>query len=213
MQIITHSLASARRKPTDQQCDCLSALSCQPCTPSTGGGSSSPSGLTGPQSEAVQRRSQGGPEHAFSLLGLRDSSQRGASTEQRTSRFIVPWVPHRAEHCNDTEPAPGLRSTAQEGQAEVFSSCCTSGEGKDPSRGREKGGKGSTCFPRAQLGSASSALIRGKRPTFVIFLQASAHPQMRSSPAAYLRPLRELPLRPTGLVLAGFPLHGPGQPG
>lgn len=29
---------------------------------------------------------------------------------------------------------------------------------------------------------------------------------------AYLRPLGELPLGPTGLVLAGFPLHGPGQP-
>lgn len=145
MQIITDSLASARRKPADQQCDCLSALSCQPCTPSIGGGSSSPSGLTGPQSEAVQRRSQGGPEHAFSLLGLRDSSQRGASTEQRTSRFIVPWVPHRAEHCNDTEPTPGLRSRAQEGQAEVFSSCC--GQGKGPGRGREKGVKAVLASP------------------------------------------------------------------
>mgnify|MGYP001853046344 CR=1 FL=1 len=63
----------------------------------------SPSALTGPQSEAVQRRSQGGPVQSFSLLGFWDSSQRAASTEQRTSLFIVPWVPHRAEHCNDTE--------------------------------------------------------------------------------------------------------------
>lgn len=71
-------------------------------------------GLTGPQSEAVQRRSQGGPVHGFSLLGLRDSSHRGASTEQRTARFIVPGVPHRAEHCKGhTESAPGLRSTEQ----------------------------------------------------------------------------------------------------
>lgn len=64
---------------------------------------SSPSALTGPQSEAVQRRSQGGPVHSFSLLGFWDSSQRAASTEQRTSLLIVPWLPHRAEHCNDTE--------------------------------------------------------------------------------------------------------------
>lgn len=71
-------------------------------------------GLTGPQSEAVQRRSQGGPVHAFSLLGLRDSSHRGASTEQRTSRFMVPGVPHRAEHCKGhTESAPGLSATEQ----------------------------------------------------------------------------------------------------
>lgn len=70
--------------------------------------------LTGPQSEAVQRRSQGGPVHTFSLLGLRDSSHRGASTEQRTSRFMVPGVPHRAEHCKGhTESAPGLSGTEQ----------------------------------------------------------------------------------------------------
>lgn len=36
---------------------------------------------------------------------------------------------------------------------------------------------------------------------------------LSSGSKAYLRPLRELPLGPTGLVLAGFPLHGPGQPG
>lgn len=38
--------------------------------------------------------------HVFSLLGFWASSQRAASTEQRTSRLIVPCVPHRAEHCN-----------------------------------------------------------------------------------------------------------------
>lgn len=45
------------------------------------------------------------------------------------------------------------------------------------------------------------------------FLQAPPHPWLLSSGSkAYLGPLGELPLGPTGLVLAGFPLHGPGQP-
>lgn len=78
-----------------------------PALPALGSRGSRPSGLTGPQSEAVQRRSQGGPVHAFSLLGFWDSSQRGASTEQRTSRFLVPCVPHRAEHCNSQSQARG----------------------------------------------------------------------------------------------------------
>ena len=87
-----------------------------PAPLTSGARRSRPSGLTGPQSEAVQRRSQGGPVHTFSLLGLRDSSQRIASTEQRTSRFIVPCVPHRAEHCNGhRESALGLRSREQGG--------------------------------------------------------------------------------------------------
>lgn len=72
-------------------------------------------GLTGPQSEAVQWRSQGGPVHGFSLLGLRDSSHRGASTEQRTSRFIVPGVPHRAEHCKGHRSQPRGSGTQNKG--------------------------------------------------------------------------------------------------
>lgn len=76
--------------------------------------------LTGPQSEAVQRRSQGGPVHTFSLLGLRDSSHRGASTEQRTSRFMIPGVPHRAEHCKGhTESPRGSAARNEDGEAAV----------------------------------------------------------------------------------------------
>lgn len=63
-----------------------------------------------------------------------------------------------------------------------------------------------------QLGRASSALTTGKHPTSALFLQTPARPWMQSSPDAYLRPLRELPLGSAGLVLAGFPLYGPGQP-
>lgn len=136
------SLASARRKTRESSSMTAHLLPPDsPAPPALCARRSRPSGLTGPQSEAVQRRSQGGPVHTFSLLGFRDSSQRGASTEQRTSRFIVPCVPHRAKHCNDHTVSSGAQQQRTRGTSK--------GEG---------GSYASSRFPPAALG------VRGRAP-------------------------------------------------
>lgn len=69
--------------------------------------------------------------------------------------------------------------------------------------------KGTPRLPRVQLARGFLSTRHLPAP----FLQPPPQPWLLSSGSkAYLGPLGELPLGPTGLVLAGFPLHGPGQP-
>lgn len=55
-------------------------------------------GLTGPQSETVHWRSQGGPVQFFSARGRALASHSFSSSEQRMSRVTTLRSPHRAEH-------------------------------------------------------------------------------------------------------------------
>ena len=54
--------------------------------------------LTGPQSETVHWRSQGGPVQSFSPTGLVLGSHSFSSSEQRMSRVTTLRSPHLAVH-------------------------------------------------------------------------------------------------------------------
>lgn len=104
--------------------------------------------LTGPQSETVHWRSQGGPVQSFSPTGLVLGSHSFSSWEQRMSLVTTLRSPHLAVHCEERGEGgrqhrpPRLETPPRAG------ACAPRTTRTSPTAARRPG-SGTSCAPRA----------------------------------------------------------------
>lgn len=113
-------------------------------------------GLTGPQSETVHCRSQGGPVQFFSPTGLVLGSHSFSSSEQRMSLVTTLRSPHLAVHCGSRGRGRGVG----EGVATSISQAQLPSSSSPPACSRRHS-------PRTTLTSPTGARRRGSGRSFV----------------------------------------------